>query len=50
MFNLSILEYNGLFSFWFRLSVLLDLTSKSGVSETTERLVLIIILRDSLDI
>ena len=30
MINLSILDYFGLFSFGFRLSVHLDLTSKSG--------------------
>ena len=30
MFNLFILDYSGLFSFGFRLSVHLDLTSKSG--------------------
>ena len=30
MFNLFILDYFGLFSFDFRLSVYLDLTSKSG--------------------
>ena len=47
MFNLFILDYLGLFSFGFRLSVHLELTSKS---ETAERLVLINILRDSLDI
>ena len=45
MFNLFILDYFGLFSFGFRLSVHLDLISKSA-----ERLVLINILRDSLDI
>ena len=49
MFNLFILDYFGLFSFGFRLSVHLNLTSKSG-DQNTERLVLIIILRDSLDI
>ena len=41
MLNLFILDYFGLFSFGFRLSFHLDLTA--------ERLVLINILRDSLD-
>ena len=41
MFNLFILDYFGLFRFGFRLSVHLDLTSKSGDQ---------IILRDNLDI
>ena len=50
MFNLFILDYFGLFSFGFRQSVHLDLTSKIWGSETTKRLVLINILRDSLDI
>ena len=45
MFNLFILDYFGLFSFGFRLSV-----HKIWGSETAERLVLINILRDSLDI
>ena len=46
MFNLFILDYFGLFSFGFRLSVHLESTSKSGGSETAKRLVLINILRD----
>ena len=50
MFNLFILGYFGLISFGFRLSVHLDLTSKSGASEAALRLVLINILRDTLDI
>ena len=33
MFNLFILDYLGLFRFGFRLSVHLDLTSKSGVQK-----------------
>ena len=45
MFNLFILDYFGLFSFGFRLSVHLELTSKSG-----DRKLLINIQRDSLDI
>ena len=45
MFNLYILDYFGLFSFGFRLSFHLDLTSKSG-----DQKLLINILRDSLDI
>ena len=49
VFNLFILDYFGLFSFGFRLSVHLDLTSKSEGSETAERLVLINVLSDSLD-
>ena len=48
MLNLFILDYFGLFSFGFRLHVHLDLSSNLG-SETAERLVLINILRDSLD-
>ena len=46
MFNLFILDYFGLYSFGFRLSVHLELTSKP---EDAEELVLINILRDSLD-
>ena len=46
MFNLFILDYFGLFSFGFRLSVHLELT---WGSETAAELVLINILRDSLD-
>ena len=38
MFNLFILDYFGLFSFGFRLSVLLDLTSKSGDQKLQEDL------------
>ena len=49
MFNLFILDYFGLFSFGFRLSVQLDLTSKSGDQKLLKDL-LLNILRDSLDI
>ena len=49
MFNLFTLDYFGLFSFAFRLSVHLDLTSKSGDQKLLKD-VLINILRDSLDI
>ena len=49
MFNLFILDYFGLFSFGFKLSVHLDLISKPG-DQKLLRLVLINILRDSLDI
>ena len=48
MFNLFILDYFGLFSFGFRLSVHLELTSKSGNQKLLKDL--INILRDSLDI
>ena len=48
MLNLIILDYFGLFSFEFRLRV--HLKKKSVGSETSEKLVLINILRDSLDI
>ena len=48
MFNLFMLDYFELFSFGFRLSVHLDLTSKSGEgSETAADLVLINIQRDN---
>ena len=50
MFNLFILDYFGLFSFGFRHSVHLELNFKILGSETAERLVLIDILLDSLDI
>ena len=50
MFNLFILDYFGLFSFGFRLSVHLDFNFKIWGSETAERLVLINILRNTLDI
>ena len=49
MFNLFILDYFGLFSFGFRLSAF-GINFKLWGSETAERLVLINILRDSLDI
>ena len=48
--NLFVLEYFGFFSFGFRLSIHLDLTSKSGDQKLLKKLVLINILRDSLDI
>ena len=50
MFNLLVLDYFGLFSFEFRLSVHLDLTSKSVDQKLLKNLLLINILRDSLDI
>ena len=50
MFNLFIQDYTGLFSFGFRLSVHFGLNFKIWGSETTERLMLINILRDGLDI
>ena len=50
MFNLLVLDYFGLFSFEFRLSVHLDLTSKSVDQKLLKDLLLINILRDSLDI
>ena len=50
MFNLFILDYFGLFSFGFRLSEHFGYNFKIWGSETAERLVLINILRDSLDI
>ena len=49
MFNLFLLDYFGLFSFGFRLHVHWIYLQNLG-SETAERLVLINILRDSLDI
>ena len=50
MFNLFILDYFGLFSFGFRLSAPFGFNFKIWGSETIERLGLINILRDSLDI
>ena len=50
MFNLFILDNFGLFSFGFRLRVHLDVNIKIWGSETAAELVLIDILRDSLDI
>ena len=38
MFNLFILDYFGLFSFEFKLSVHLDLTSKSGDQKLLQNL------------
>ena len=48
--NLFILDSFGLYSFGFRLSVPFGFNFKIWGSETVERLVLINILRDSLDI
>ena len=49
MFNLFILDYFGLFSFGFRLKCSFGFNFKIWGSETAAELVLINILRDSLD-